>query len=296
MPAALTLHDIELRSLKGVDTGVFAAELARLKVVPFPEAAQGLLDRTPSVLARYVGPKAAENICRSLQATGAEVWLPVSQITCPHCGFSVLCEGEPNRQQDGIIFCCRACQGLTLLSVTEARFRAVLRCGACGSLVDLPAKTAAGQYSCSCGRTLDYTPPKQIIPLTVERRPFPVRACVAAVCVVVLVCTGVWNWSLVTAGPDPEVAPGSTEELSVVEPRSTRAYREFDARTDRAGVVAALGAPERESGSERGEELALFYRRYGLYVVLERNRGTYSYLNTVRISDERILHERPGLR
>lgn len=57
MPSAkLTLHDVELRSLNGVELSAVAAEMARFRMVASAETAREMLVTTPVALARYVGP------------------------------------------------------------------------------------------------------------------------------------------------------------------------------------------------------------------------------------------------
>jgi hypothetical protein len=288
----LTLHDVEVVSLKGADSRVFIDELVRLKVLASPEAASGLLAQRPLVVARYVGPGAADTICAALRAIGADVWLPVSQVVCPHCGFSIRCEGEAAPQQDGIVFCCRVCERLTLLSTTECRFRPVFRCDVCHALTDLPPKPSPGQYRCACGNTLDYVVPERAVSLRPRKRPFPFQACLAGLCAIVIVATAAWNWLSTERGPESEVDSHVSARASTVAPLSTEVLAEFEAGAGYREIVAALGAPYRESSSQDGSARILFYRGYDLYVVLERSETDFRYARTVRISDGIVLHER----
>lgn len=93
-------------------------------------------------------------------------------------------------------------------------------------------------------------------------------------------------------GAGPGTAVSQSGEVSIGETRPVIAFQQFHAGTGYDQVIAAMGVPERESTSENGAELVLFYRRHDLYVVLEKTRSTYSYVCTVRISDEMVLHER----
>ena len=66
-PSRITLNDIVLRSLAGVDPAFFAAELVNRKVFPSEKAARQALVTTPTVLARYVGHETSQAVCSSLK-------------------------------------------------------------------------------------------------------------------------------------------------------------------------------------------------------------------------------------
>lgn len=152
----VSLYNITLLSLAGVNPRLFAAELVNLRVVPSVEAARRALLKTPATLARYVPEETASAVCSSLRATGADtVWLR-SHVTCPHCEFPVPCDGEADQSGRGVTFSCPACSGLTLLDSRDRNFHPLLRCGACNSLLNLPVNARAGKYRCKCGTILSH--------------------------------------------------------------------------------------------------------------------------------------------
>lgn len=154
----ITLYDIVLRSLQGIDASQFAAELAKQKVVSSVEAATRLLAETPATLTRYGGHEAASAVFSSLKAAGADVVLKTSRVTCSHCGSAVPCEGEADASKRGVMFTCPVCQARTYLDSRDRKFHPVLQCDSCKSLLNLPAEGRAGKYRCKCGSILDYKP------------------------------------------------------------------------------------------------------------------------------------------
>ena len=179
----ITLKDIVLHSLAGVDSDRFAGQLVELKVFPSVEAAQRALVQMPAVLARYVGDETSFAVCSSLKGIGADVDLRSSHVSCPHCAFPVPCEGEPARSRTGIMFSCPSCHGLTMLNARDRSFHPLLRCSACHSLLNLPVKARAGKYRCRCGQVLSYSGVKVDVelvadsavdpPLPADRKPKP---------------------------------------------------------------------------------------------------------------------------
>jgi hypothetical protein len=284
---SVSLYDVVLRSLKHANRAGLAAELARFRVA-VSEDTLASPESLPLTLARYAGPKVARSIRDSLLKMGALVSLHVSQLTCPHCGFSVECVGEPAADSDAVVFCCRACQGLTQLDLGQARFRSVIRCDACGSLVQLPDRAASGTYTCSCGAPLSYAPVKHVVPLESMQGPSRKRQFVLALSLLVLAAVLIHSSWLAFYGPPEE------GQQAAPTPKSTAAYGRFDSRTDRAAVISEMGTPDREATTEDGKEQVLFYRAYDLYVVLERTVSGFAYEATVRISDGELLHQRPG--
>lgn len=283
----VTFYDVALHSVKNADLRRLAAELnAVLPGVSMDRLVSA--EKAPLILARYAGPRAARNIRDSLCRTGAFASLQVSRVTCPHCGFSIECIGEPTALEDGVVFCCQACQGLTLLDLAGARFRSVRRCGSCGSLVELPDRPQSGTYSCSCGAAAVYVPPKQTVPLgSVRRRP-RYSEFVLALSTLVLVAVLIDSAWVVSHGPAEE------RSQALLQNQATAAYRSFDARTDRSTVIDEIGRPDREVMTDDGKEQILFYRGQDIYVVMEKTASGTSYEATVRISDGALLHERPG--
>ena len=287
----LILSDIVLRSLKRADRASFTAELARCHLAEIADAVPGGVLRDPVVLARYVGPRAARKIRESLRATGAEVFLRTSRAACQHCGFSLLCEGEPTEAKDGVLFSCRPCGGLTLLSVEAASFAAVLRCSACRSLVMLPKGADAGPYPCACGRAIDYEPPLKMVRIASILHRIPIREGLMVVSLLVFLAMGLHSAWLVSNGPNPEV-PVAVHQLARPQPAD---YQRFDKNTGYNSVLAAMGKPPAETLTLDGRERILYYRAFDLYVVLERSGAGESYEGTVRISDGELLHKRPRL-
>ncbi len=164
----ITLKDIVLHSLAGVDSDRFADQLVELKVFPSVEAAQRALVQIPSVLARYVGDETSFEVCSSLKGIGADVDLRSSHVSCPHCAFSLPCEGEAAGSGTGIAFSCPSCHGLTMLDARDRSFHPLLRCGACHSLLNLPAKARVGKYRCRCGQILNYSGVKVDVELVAD--------------------------------------------------------------------------------------------------------------------------------
>lgn len=115
----------------------------------------------------------------------------------------------------------------------------------------------------------------------------------AILSVVLFLAAALWTSLAVFSGQAEHSEPAQATADWSQKLRSTNAYRNFTAATDRAAVVAALGPPERESTDDDGAFLVLLYRSYDLYVILEPTGATYTYLGTVRMSDEAILHEPP---
>ncbi len=164
----ITLKDIVLHSLAGVDPDRFAGQLVELKVFPSVEAAHRALVQTPAVLARYVGDETSFAICSSLKGTGADVDLRNSHVNCRHCAFPVPCEGAPARSGTGITFACPSCHGLTMLDARDRSFHPLLRCSACHSLLNLPVNAREGKYRCRCGQVLSYSGVKLDMELTAD--------------------------------------------------------------------------------------------------------------------------------
>lgn len=291
----LTLYDIELRSLSGVDAARFAAELAGLKLFSSPDGARRILQAAPATLARYVGGETAFSVCSTLKAIGADVFLANSHVTCPHCGFSVPCEGQASQSGRGLIFSCPACRGLTFLDSQDRKFHPLLRCNDCGSLLNLPAQPRPGKYRCRCGRTPNYEVFQGMAEVVSEKRRSRVSPRTAVLMLVFLVVVCAWTSLLPIPGLDTHwsAKPAAAAQAPAPKVRRTTAYRQFHAATDRAAVIEGLGQPERESSTEDGAQTVLFYRTFDLYVILEKTGQTYTYASTVRISDEVILHERP---
>ena len=287
----LILSDIVLRSLKRADRPGFAAELARWRLAETPGAAPGGALREPIVLARYVGPRAAQKIRESLRATGADVFLSTSRAACQHCGFSLLCEGEPTEARDGILFTCRPCGGLTLLSVEGASFAPVLRCGACRSLVMLPKGADVGAYPCACGRAIDYEPPLKAVRIASILHRIPLQECLMVASLLVFLAIGLHSAWLLSNGPNPEVPVAAHQPA----PPLPADYQRFDKNAGYNAVVAAMGKPPAETLTLDGRERILYYRSFDLYVVLERSGGGEFYEGTVRISDGELLHQRSRL-
>lgn len=288
----VSLFDIELRSLTGADPTRLAATLADLKVVSSVEAARSTLVNVPTTLGRYVGQETAHAVASALKALGAEVVLQGSQVTCPHCGCSVKCEGKVSESGRGAIFDCPACQGLTFLDTRDSKFHPMLRCDTCRSLLNLPAQAHFGNYRCKCGRILSYSRFEGIPEVVAEKRGPLVTPRVAVLSVVLLLAVAVSTSLLPIPGLDLKAGATQPVARSAPKARRTSAYRQFTASTDRTEVVAALGPPEKESFTQDRAQQVLFYRSYDLYVILDSSRSGYTYLTTVRISDEVILHQR----
>ena len=190
------------------------------------------------------------------------------------------------------MFSCPFCHGLTMLDARDHSFHPLLRCGACHSLLRLPAKAQVGKYLCKCGETLRYETHRDA---AVQRSPQKVAKqrtswvipLVAILSVALFFLAAMWTSLL----PIPGLGMRRAGARPAPEPLRTTAYLQFNASTDGAAVVAALGSPERETATADGIHRVLFYRRYDFYVVLEKRDTSYTYAVTVRISDGVVLHE-----
>lgn len=289
--ARLAVYDVELRSLGRANAQRLAKLLVELKLAPSAEIALSAMVRPPSILARYVAYEAAEAARTALKASGVELALQISRAYCLYCDHSMVCDKGTPYLGGGVTFSCWACGGLSLVDPRERKFRPMLRCGACNSLLALPVESAFGDYPCKCGKTLTYArildswkETKKQPPPWVQLRKIAPYLGVYFLLVGLIVLALLPGRDPRREGAEPAVSSAST--LGVA-----RAYGRFDSSTDRAAVVAALGQPQAEVASEDGEEQVLFYRNYDLYVVLEKTDTTFSYVRTVRISDEVILHE-----
>jgi len=289
----VSLFDIELRSLGGANLTDLVTRLVELKVVTSTEAARSTLAKVPTTLARYVGQETAYAVVAELREAGAEVALQGSHVTCPHCGVSVPCEGEASESGRGIVFTCVACRGLTFLDTLDRKFHPMLRCSACKSLLNLPAQGRYGNYRCKCGQVLSYAQFHGVPEVVPQKRPSLVTPRVALLFVALLLAVAVATSLLPLPGLSPGAGAAQPVARTAPKVRRTSVYRQFNATTDRAAVVAALGPAERESFTEDKAQQVLFYRSFDLYVILESGRSGYNYLSTVRLSDEVILHERP---
>lgn len=156
-PPAPALFNVSLVSAGSMSADALAGRLVEAEVARSADAAHTLISKCPVTLSHYMPQLQAYLLCAWLRNHGAEAVVTIAHVTCPHCGFSVACEGHIAAHV-GVQFTCPACEGQVLLDARDHMFHPVLRCGACSAVLILPFPSRPGGYRCKCGSVLRYDP------------------------------------------------------------------------------------------------------------------------------------------
>jgi hypothetical protein len=283
----IVLFDVELQSLGKASPQRAAAALAEMNVLPLEKASQRLMLAAPMTLVRFLAAETAEAAVKLFNASGGAASKNVSVTACRHCRSELQCkEGLPH--EGGVRFYCWPCGEFTFFDSAARRFLPIVKCS-CGAMhVWLPDAAAGAELVCACGAKLKFVVKKVssgILPVItfLPRRQWVFR--LGAPATLVLLISAAW----VVLRFAPIFAPRPAPQAEEATP-TTKAYQQFNAKTGRAEVIAALGPPERETESGDKQAQLLFYRRFDLFVVLRRREAGFFFDRVVRLSDEAVVH------